>query len=152
MKLLFRVCPNLATHRQLMPRWRMRGAKPLLPLYTFIACIGTALSFLGEYAKLRKMTVSFVMSVRLSAWKNSPPTGRIFMKFDIWVFFGNLPRKFKFHENRTRITGTLHEDQCTLLISHSFLLRMKNVSDKNYMENRNTHFVFNPDLANNQST
>ena len=33
----------------------------------------------------------------LSAWKNSARTGRIFMKFDIWVFSDNLSRKFKSH-------------------------------------------------------
>jgi hypothetical protein len=41
--------------------------------------------FLGAPAKLRKATISFVMSVRpsvlLSAWNNLAPTGRIFMKF-----------------------------------------------------------------------
>jgi len=36
-------------------------------------------------------------SVRLSACNNSIPIGRIFMKFDIWVFFENLSKKFKFH-------------------------------------------------------
>ena len=40
--------------------------------------------FLGEFAKLWKATVSFVMSVRLSVWKSSASTRRIFMKFDIW--------------------------------------------------------------------
>jgi hypothetical protein len=36
------------------------------------------------------------------------------MKFDILVFFENLPRKFKFHYNLTRITGTVHGDRyCT---------------------------------------
>jgi hypothetical protein len=54
--------------------------------------------FLGKLAKLRKATISFVMSVclsvRPSAWNNSVPTGRIFMKFDFWVFFENLSRKF----------------------------------------------------------
>jgi hypothetical protein len=39
--------------------------------------------FLGEFAKLRKATISLVMSVHPSAWKNSANTGRIFMKFDI---------------------------------------------------------------------
>jgi hypothetical protein len=39
--------------------------------------------FLGALAKLRKLTISFIMSVRLSAWKNSPLTRRIFIKFDI---------------------------------------------------------------------
>jgi hypothetical protein len=38
---------------------------------------------LGASAKLRKATVSFFMSVRPFAWKNSAPTGRIFMKFCI---------------------------------------------------------------------
>jgi hypothetical protein len=31
------------------------------------------------------------------AWGNSASTGRSFLKFDIWVFFENLSRKFKFH-------------------------------------------------------
>ena len=31
-----------------------------------------------------------------SAWNNSAPNERIFMKFDIWVFGENLSRKFKF--------------------------------------------------------
>ena len=43
-------------------------------------------------------------------------TRRIFMKFDIWGFFQNLPRKLTFYLNRTRIKGTLHEDQYTFLI------------------------------------
>ena len=48
------------------------------------------------------------------------------------------------HYNRTRITGTVREDQCTSLVtSHSFLPRMRNVSDKTCRENQNTHFMFN---------
>ena len=47
--------------------------------------------FSGAVAKLRKATISFVMSVRpsvrLSSWNNSAPTGRIFMKFDIELLF-----------------------------------------------------------------
>jgi len=40
--------------------------------------------------------------------------------------------------------GTLHEDQYTfLIICHSFLLRMRNVSDKSCREYQNTHFIFN---------
>ena len=31
--------------------------------------------------------------VHLSAWNNSAPTGRIFMKFDIWKFFENQSKK-----------------------------------------------------------
>jgi hypothetical protein len=40
--------------------------------------------------------------------------------------------------------GTLREDQYTFLIlSCSFLLRMRNVPDKSCRENQKTHFVFN---------
>jgi hypothetical protein len=61
--------------------------------------------FLGVLAKLRKATISCVMSVGLSpcvpvgrsAWNNWASTGRIFMKFDISVFFENLSKKFKFN-------------------------------------------------------
>ena len=54
-------------------------------------------SFWGAFAKLREATVSFIVSVRpffrLSAWNNSVPTGRIFMKFDICVIFETMSRK-----------------------------------------------------------
>ena len=47
--------------------------------------------FLGAFAKLRKATISFIMPllspVSLSAWNNSAPSRRIFIKFDIWEFF-----------------------------------------------------------------
>ena len=56
--------------------------------------------------------------------------------FNIWVFFEkkrNSREYFKLHSNLTRITGTLHEYQCTFsIILRSVLLRMRNVSDINY--------------------
>jgi hypothetical protein len=79
------------------------------------------------------------MSVCPSAWNNSAPTGRIFMKFDIYVFFENLLRKFKFHQNMTRITGALHEGLCAFMIISDWILpRMRNISDKSCKENQNT--------------
>jgi hypothetical protein len=52
--------------------------------------------------------------------------------------------KFKFHWNMTRITGTLHDDICTVMItSRWILLRIRNVSDKSCRENENTHFLLN---------
>jgi len=45
------------------------------------------LAFLGAFAKLLKATVNFVMSVCPSARISSAPTGRIFMKIVICVFF-----------------------------------------------------------------
>jgi hypothetical protein len=69
--------------------------------------------------------------VRLSAWNNSAPTGRIFVQFDFWIFFENPLRKFKFYLNLTRITSTLHEDRITFLfISRSFLPRIKMIQTK----------------------
>jgi hypothetical protein len=60
--------------------------------------------FSGAFAKSRKATVSFVMSVcssvRLSvqpsAWRTSALSERILFKLDIWAFFENLSKKFKF--------------------------------------------------------
>jgi hypothetical protein len=41
------------------------------------------------------------------------------------------------------MTGSLHEDQCTfMIVSHSFLLIMRNFAHKSCRENQNTHFVF----------
>jgi hypothetical protein len=55
--------------------------------------------FISTSANLRKATVRFVVplcsSVHLSAWTNSTPTARIFMKLDR-VFFENMSRGFKF--------------------------------------------------------
>jgi hypothetical protein len=97
---------------------------------------------------MQKVTFSFVMSVRLSSYNNLAPTGRIFMKFIIWVFFEQLSRNFKLHYNQTSITGTLHEDRYTfLIISLSILLRMRSVLDKCCTENQNTHFTFSDDFS-----
>jgi len=78
----------------------------------FVRCM----AILGAFAKLRKATISFAMcvcpAVRPSAY-NSAPIGRNFVKYDIWTFFENLSRKFKFHWNLTGVTSTLHEDLCT---------------------------------------
>ena len=41
------------------------------------------------------------------------------------------------------MTGILHEDQCTYKIVHRSVLREKNVSDSRFIENQNTHFMFN---------
>jgi len=46
---------------------------------------------LGTFAKLWKATISYVI-ICLYAWNNLAPTGRIFMKCDIWVFFENLDK------------------------------------------------------------
>jgi hypothetical protein len=50
-------------------------------------------------AELGKATIIFVtpisLSVSMSSWKNSDLTRRIIIKFEIWVFFEYLSRKFQ---------------------------------------------------------
>jgi hypothetical protein len=65
-------------------------------IYHQILLLRDFVKFLGAFTKLRNATIRFVMSIRLFAWI-SAPTGRIFIKFDMCVFFKNLLRKFKFH-------------------------------------------------------
>jgi hypothetical protein len=99
------------------------------------------LPLLGTLAKLQKVTK--VMSVCLSSRNNSVPTVWIVMKFDICIFFENMSRKFKFHENLTRIMGTLQENEHTfMIISHSVFFRIRNAADKSCRENQNMHFMF----------
>jgi hypothetical protein len=76
------------------------------------------LALLGAFAKLRKATIGFVVSIHPPALKNWTLIGRILIKIDTLEFFENLLRKFKFHYNLKRITGAVHEDLCTFIISH----------------------------------
>jgi len=109
-----------------------------------------------KFTKLRKATISFVMSVCLpvclsfclsdflsvcmeslgSHWTDSR---------EIWYLnnFRKFIEKFKFYENLTRITGTSLEDLFTFMItSRWIILKMINISDKICTENQNTHFIF----------
>ena len=53
-------------------------------------------------------------------------------------------RKFKFDCNPTRITGTVHEEVCTLMIiSRSVLVMMRNVADESCRQDQNTYIMFN---------
>ena len=75
--------------------------------------------------------LSFRPPVHLSARNKPTPTERIFMKFDIRIFFKNLSRNLNFNQNLTRIKNTLHEDVCTFMImSRLILLITGTVSDK----------------------
>ena len=89
------------------------------------------------------LTASSSLSVLLSAWNNLAPTGRIFMKSGIWVFFRTTVEKIQVSLKPDNITGTLHTGQYTFLpiLLNSF--RMRNISEEIGRENQNTHFVFN---------
>ena len=64
--------------------------------------------------------------------------GRIFIKFDILVFFEILSRNFRF-QNKGYFTFSI--------TSRSVLLRIKNVSDERCRDSQNTHFVFNTSFS-----
>jgi hypothetical protein len=105
------------------PRNYVRGLKDSLD----------SVYILGAFAKLRKATISFVMSVRSSVYLSArnnrwlPLDG--FSLNLIFYYFAKVCRKsYSFIKNRTRVTGTLHEHQHTfVIVSRSFLLRIKNV-------------------------
>jgi hypothetical protein len=162
---------TLTSHPLLVPRSKKQSrAIPLLFLRAFVGCkqrnvkpmncfgfvfINCARSskqasvvpwnYVRSFGTLRKATICFVMSVRPSVrMENSPPTGRIFVKFDDWLLYEKTSKKFKFLENLTRIICSVHEGQHTFfIISRSVLLRLGNVSDNIYRENQDTHFMFN---------
>jgi len=96
---------------------------------------------------LPKVIISFVMSVR--------PSVRMEQLHSHWtdfherdeylsIFRKKPSRKFKFHYNLTRITGTLHEDQYTFsIISRSDLPRTRNAAGRSCKDNQNTNFMIN---------
>ena len=106
--------------------------------------------FLGACEKLRKAAIVFFVNVsRVPVRQHAlEQRGSHWTDFhEIWylsIFYENFSRKFKFHWTLTRITGTLHEDRCTFIItSLCILLGMKNISNKICSESQNTNCVFN---------
>ena len=65
--------------------------------WSCVRTVARTLHILSAFAKLRRATITFVMSVCLtfcpSAWNNSVSTSRIFIEF----FFLNLSTKFKLY-------------------------------------------------------
>jgi len=103
--------------------------------------------FLSPFANLRKVTVSFMMSVCLSVrphWTTRLQVDRISIKFDIWGFFENLTSQFRFDETPARPMGTLRDDLCSFMIIPPWvLLRTRNGSAKMFRDNQNAYFMFN---------
>ena len=88
-------------------------------------------------------TINFVMSVCSSVSPNG--TTRLPLDEFSWnlSIFRNSVEKIQVSFKSDKIKNTSHEDQHTfLIISRSFLLRTRNVSDESCGETRNTHFVF----------
>jgi hypothetical protein len=82
---------------------------------------------LGAFTKLRKATISFVMSARLSGRSHGttrlPPDG-FSLNLIFEDFFENLSRKFKFNSNRT-----IHTKTNTFLITSRSFLQTKVVEE-----------------------
>jgi len=62
--------------------WSTHSLKPRTRYYALrVSLLKSSYLFLDAFVKLRKVTLSFIMSVRPSAWNNLAPTGRILVKF-----------------------------------------------------------------------
>jgi hypothetical protein len=104
---------------------------------------------LDTFAKLRKTTISFVISVPLSI----RPSARMEQLGSHWTDFHEIRylgifqiplERFQDLLKSGKKAGTLHQDRYKfLIIRRLILLRMRNISDKCCRENRNTHFMFN---------
>jgi hypothetical protein len=120
----------------------MSGAKPLLPSMSSWNEEG-----IYRYRRVRKIAKNDyeLRHVCLSVCRHGKKLCfrcTVIKECGISVFL-KLSIKFKLHHNLTIISGTVRADQYTLfIISLSFLLRMRNVSDKSCRENQNTHFWF----------
>ena len=105
------------------------------------------LTSLGALKKLRKATTSFVMparpSVRPSTQNNSAPTGRIFMKLDILLFFENVSRKFNFDQNLHEKQALYGQTDVHLRQLSCRVLRIRNVTEESCRVYQNMLFVFN---------
>ena len=96
--------------------------------------------FLGAFAKFRKATVSFELSVWPHGTTRLRLDGFYFKKVTFEYFSKICPENSSFVRSNK---NTLHEDQYIfLIVIGSVLLRMRNFSDKRCRENQNTHFTF----------
>jgi hypothetical protein len=97
--------------------------------------------FLGVFAKLKKRLLA-LSCLSASAWNNLSHTERIFIKTDTHIFRKSVMKmQVSLKSDKNKL---LHmKTSMFLIISCSFLLRMRNVSDRSCRENQNTHFKFN---------
>jgi hypothetical protein len=111
----------------------------LINNYNCVTSILMRSTLFRPFAKLRKATISFVMSVRPHGKTRLPPKG-FSWNLILECFSKNCRENPNW--NRTRTTCSLGEDQYTFLITCRWiLLRMRNASDKSCRENQTTHVV-----------
>ena len=88
------------------------------------------------------LSVSVCLSVCLSTSNDSVPTGQIFVKCYIWVFFWKSVKKMQLSLQ----SGNNHRYfMCRPMCFYDYIslnfLGITNVSDKSCRENQNTHFL-----------
>jgi hypothetical protein len=108
---------------------------------------GYTIFFVRTFAKLRNETISFDTTVCMSfssPWNNSAPTGWIFMKIDIWGFFGKFVEKIQVSLKSDRNEKYFTRRPIHFFLSYlaHFFLEREMFQIKNYRENQNTHFMF----------
>jgi hypothetical protein len=113
--------------------------------YTVPVACGQRLSFLSAFAKLRKVTISFVLFVRLSVGMQQ--LGSHWTDFhEIWylrIFRKSVEKiQVSLKSNKNKGYFTWRPVYIVYDISLGSFLRMRNISDKSCRENQNTHFVF----------
>jgi hypothetical protein len=129
------------------PSWWL-SLKPKHVAVVFVTNTSCVRGILTGFRRVRKVVLSgyyfrhVCSPVRPSARNNSALIEQICMKFDIWVFFENLSREFKFHWILTRITATLHEDQCTFLSYFVHYLLERKILQINFVEKIKTRILF----------
>ena len=103
----------------------------------------TGACLLGAFRYLGKATIIFVMSVRLSAWNNSAPIRRIFIKFHIWATFRKSVEEIRVStkSDKSNRHFTSKTTKHFFITSRSILLRMRKVVEE-IKTHQNTHFVF----------
>jgi hypothetical protein len=101
--------------------------------------------FLGAFAKSRKATTSFVMSVCPSVrMEHISSYGKDFDEVLCLSAFRKPVEEIKFSLKFDRNTGTLHGDQYTFFYRISLnSITIRIFSVKCYRENQNTYFIFN---------
>ena len=114
-----------------------------------IATCLAMLPFLGAFAKLRKVIIRFIMSVRLPVrppvrWKVLSSHCRVFNEiWYLWIFLKSV-EKIQVSLKSDKNTGCCSWRPIyayIFVMSRSFILRMRNISDNISRENRNSHFV-----------
>jgi hypothetical protein len=116
---------------------------------TFLAHSPPFVRRFSQNCEKKWLLASSCLSVRpsicQSAWNNSAPTERIFMKFGIWEFFRESVEKIwvslKSDKNNGCWTWRPIYSAFTT-VSRWIILRMRNISDKSCRENQNTRFMY----------